>query len=89
MKIGEYGIVVLILVGIIKYFLEREKKKEKEIEDLHSELRDVEKENLTALMKVTALMSKVIDNDNAKNELLMKEIQNMKESILAKIDAIK
>jgi hypothetical protein len=89
MNIAQYGIAFSVLVAAVIYFLGREKKKEAEIERLNVELRDVEKENLTALMKVMAFMEKMVEQDKVKNELLLKEIDLMRVSIEAKIEALK
>lgn len=88
-NIAEYSIIVAILVAIILYFYKREEKKDAEIDKLHTELRETEKENLTALLKLSALIDKMLETDKVKNELLIKEIQAMKVSIETKIDNLK
>lgn len=88
-NIAQMGVAFTVLVAAIIYFLGREKKKESEIERLHQELRDSEKESLTALYKTTALLEKMLEQDKTKNELLLKEIDLMRVSIEAKIDSLK
>lgn len=88
-NIAQMGVAFSVLVAAIIYFLGREKKKESEIERLHQELRDSEKESLTALYKTTALLEKMLEQDKTKNELLLKEIDLMRLSIEAKIDSLK
>ena len=88
-QIAQYGVAFTVLVAAVIYFLGREKKKEAEIERLHQELRESEKESLTALYKTTALLEKMLEQDKTKNELLLKEIDLMRLSIEAKIDSLK
>ncbi len=54
-ELVKIGPIVTLLVAAVIYFLKREKKKEQEIEKLNEELRESEKENLTALYKTTVL----------------------------------
>ena len=89
LNIANYGIAFSVLIAVIFYFLGKEKKKDAEIEELHKELRDSEKENLTTLYKVMALMEKLTETDKIKNELLLKEIGEMRTSIENKIDNLK
>lgn len=88
-NIAQMGVAFTVLVAAIIYFLGREKKKESEIERLHQELHNSEKESLTALYKTTALLEKMLEQDKTKNELLLKEIDLMRVSIEAKIDSLK
>jgi alcohol dehydrogenase class IV len=89
MNVAQTGVAFAVLVAAVIYFLGREKKKEAEIERLHQELRESEKESLTALYKTTALLEKMLEQDKTKNELLLKEIDLMRISIEAKIDSLK
>jgi uncharacterized membrane protein YvbJ len=88
-RIAEYGVIVAILVAIILYFYKREEKKDAEIEKLHNELRENEKESLTALLKLSALIDKMLETDKVKNEALLKEMAAMRTSIENKIDNLK
>jgi uncharacterized membrane protein YvbJ len=88
-RIAEYGVIVAILVAIILYFYKREDKKDAEIEKLHNELRENEKESLTALLKLSALIDKMLETDKVKNEALLKEMAAMRTSIENKIDNLK
>jgi hypothetical protein len=78
----------LLIVGII-YFFKKEKGYKTEIGELHKELRDAEKENLTALYQVTNFMDKMLESDKTKNQLLLKEIETMRNSIENKIESLK
>jgi preprotein translocase subunit YajC len=88
LNLAQLGPIVALLIVAILYFLKREQKKDLEIEALHKELRENEKESLTALLKLSALIDKMLDADATKNKLLIVEIQAMKLSIEAKIDAL-
>lgn len=88
-RIAEYGVIVAILVAIILYFYKREDKKDAEIEKLNIELRENEKETLTALLKLSTLIDKMLETDKVKNESLLKEMAAMRTSIENKIDNLK
>jgi preprotein translocase subunit YajC len=83
--IAQYGIAFVVLAAAIIYFLRRESKKEDEIKTLHQELRNAEKENLTALQKVTGVMERMVEG----SEDIKSEIRLMRESIERKIDNLK
>lgn len=84
-SIAQYGIAFVVLASAIIYFLRRESKKEEEIKSLHQELRNAEKENLTALQKVTGVMERMVEgSDDIKSEIRL-----VRESIERKIDNLK
>ena len=88
-QVAQGGIAFAVLVSAILYFLSREKKKDKEIEDLNTLLRDVEKENLTALYKVLNYLEKAQEKDNSNFSELKRDIDEMRKSIEDKLKAIK
>jgi len=88
-QVAQGGIAFTILVAAIFYFLKREKKKDKEIEDLNTLLRDVEKENLTALYKVLNYLEKAQEKDNSNFSELKRDIDEMRKSIEDKLKTIK
>ena len=83
-NIAEYSVVVALLVVMVIYFMNKEKKKDTEISDLHKELRETEKENLTLLLKISALMDKLSVN----NDAILGDIKNLKEFIKDRLDKI-
>ncbi len=88
-QVAQGGIAFAVLVSAILYFLSREKKKDKEIEDLNTLLRDVEKENLTALYKVLNYLEKAQEKDNTNFSELKRDIDEMRKSIEGKLNSIK
>ena len=88
-QVAQGGIAFAVLVSAILYFLSREKKKDKEIEDLNTLLRDVEKENLTALYKVLNYLEKAQEKDNSNFSELKRDIDEMRKSIEGKLNTIK
>jgi hypothetical protein len=89
MQVAQGGIAFSILVAAILYFLKREKKKDKEIEDLNTLLREVEKENLTALYKVLNYLEKAQEKDNLNFSELKRDIDEMRKSIEGRLNTIK
>lgn len=89
LEIAKIGPVVAILVASLIYFIRRENKNELEIESLHKELRESEKENLTALLKVTGVLEKVMDSEKIGNEKVLNSIEEMRRSIEDKINNLK
>ena len=88
-QVAQGGIAFAVLVSAILYFLNREKKKDKEIEDLNTLLRDVEKENLTVLYKVLNYLEKAQEKDNSNFSELKRDIDEMRKSIESKLNSIK
>ena len=86
--IAEYGIVSTILIAIIFYFLKRERIKDREISNLHEQLRMSERDNLTALMQITAYLEKReeigdIHSQSLNNDL--REIKDYLKSLMEKL----
>lgn len=88
LEIAKIGPLVALLIAAIIYFLKREKKNELVVEKLQVELRETEKENLTALYKVLAFVEKMDGKDKGRSDLLLKEIQEFRKSIEEKISAL-
>jgi len=88
-ELAKISPVIGVLVIAIFYFLKREAKKELVIDALNEELRNAEKENLTALYKLLALIEKMEEKDKSKSDLLLKEIQEMRKSLETRLDNIK
>lgn len=88
-QITQGGIAFTVLLAAILYFLKREKKKEKEIENLNQILREVEKENLTALYKVLGYLEKSTQKDTERFNQLKSDIDLMRQSIEDKINNLK
>jgi len=59
--IAKLSPVIALLIASIFYFLKREKKFEAQIEELHKELRDSDKENVSLLIKVSATLDKLVN----------------------------
>jgi uncharacterized protein YoxC len=67
-KVATYGIVFTILLAIIVYLYIRQKKNEKKIDELQSEIRTVERDNLTIMNKTLAMFDKFsLKLDDIKN----------------------
>ena len=77
LEIAKIGPVFTLLIIAIWYFLSREKKKDKEIEKLNLQLRESDRDNLAVLLKVAALIDKVLDTEKTNNELLIKDIETL------------
>lgn len=76
-------LIALMVVAII-YFIKKETGYKAEITQLQAELRESEKDNLTALYKVTNIFETVL----AKNDVISKEIESLKEYIKERLDRI-
>jgi len=86
----QLGPVVTILVAVIFYLNKKLTKKEEiceeEIDRLHSELRETEKENLTAMYKILAFVEKIDGKDKSRSDILLKELQETRKSIEDKLN---
>lgn len=80
-KLTEKNIVYTILVIVIAYLGWRLHIKEKEISDLQKSIRENEKENLNILTQVSATLDRVIEGQRTTNEMIFRELQNLKEFI--------
>lgn len=61
--LAKNGPVVALLIAAVWYFLKREKKMEMKIEELNKELRESDKENVSLLIKISATLKKLTDNE--------------------------
>jgi uncharacterized protein YoxC len=82
MNIAQMGVAFSLLIAAVYYFQKKEKAKDVEIQELNKIIREIEKENLTTLYKVISILEK---ND----EILIKELNSVKDSIERKIDGLK
>lgn len=61
------------------------KEKELELKELNQYVRQSEKENLLTLQKVSSTLDRVIDAQKSGDNIVLKEIDNLKDIILLKI----
>jgi hypothetical protein len=80
-KLTEKNIVYTILVVVITYLGWRLHKREHEISELQKSIRENEKENLNILTQVSATLDRVIEGQRTTNEMIFRELQNLKEFI--------
>ncbi len=85
-KLAEQGPVVTIAILVCIYFYKQVNKKEKEIDTLNGYIRESDKENLQILNDVNNTLDKVLENQKHSNEIVIKEIENLKEYISLKLD---
>jgi hypothetical protein len=85
-NLAEQGPVVTIAILVCLYFYKQVGKKEKEIETLNGYIRESDKENLQILNDVNNTLDKVLENQKHSNEMVVKEIENLKEYISLKLD---
>lgn len=80
-KLTEKNIVYTILMVVIVYLGWRLHNREKEISELQKSIRENEKENLNILTQVSATLDRVIEGQRTTNEMIFRELQNLKEFI--------
>lgn len=80
-KLTEKNIVYTILIIVIAYLGWRLHNREKEITELQKSIRENEKENLNILTQVSATLDRVIEGQRTTNEMIFRELQNLKEFI--------
>lgn len=80
-KLTEKNIVYTILMVVIIYLGWRLNGREKEISELQKSSRESEKENMNILNQVSATLDRVIEGQRTTNEMIFREIQNLKEFI--------
>jgi len=80
-KLTEKNIVYTILMIVIIYLGWRLHNREKEISELQKSIRENEKENLNILTQVSATLDRVIEGQRTTNEMIFRELQNLKEFI--------
>lgn len=81
------GLFAALAAGIM-YFYNKESKYITQIQELNKELRDTEKETLQIISKLTITLDKVVENDKSGKDELIKEIQNLRDIIIIKIDKL-
>lgn len=89
MSIAKLAPVVAVLVAAVWYFLNKEKKYQKQIEDLNQQLRQNEKESLELMVKLAATMDKFVDSDHRNKEEIIKELKSLEKTLVTRIDALK
>lgn len=58
-ELAKMGPVIAVLISAIYYFLGREKKYEEKIEELNKEIREIDKENVSLLIRISATLEKL------------------------------
>ena len=86
-KLSEKNIVYTILVIAIAYLVWRLHNKEKEISEQQKQIRENEKENLEILNQVSATLDRVIEGQRTTNDMIFRELQNLKEYIKLSFDS--
>ena len=81
--------VIAVLWLAVRYFLKKEKGYQKQINDLQSELRSSEKENLQVLNRMTSVLDRLIENSTEDRAMIIDEIKRIHKDISKKIDSIK
>ncbi len=61
------------------------KAKEEELKELHKYIRESEKENLNTLKKVSGTLDRVIDSQRSGDNIVLNEIDNLKDLIMLRI----
>jgi len=88
-QIAQGGVAFSVMLLAIIYFVNREKKKDKEIENLNKTIREIEKENLKALYSVLNYLEKSSDKYDNSFIQLKNDIDVMRQSIENKIENLK
>lgn len=81
--------IIGCLVICIIYLTYQVYTKEKELKELNKYIRENEIENMKMLEHLSHTLDKVIDNDRNSNNTVLKEINNIKEVIIIKLDNLK
>jgi hypothetical protein len=85
-------IIGLLLVGIcfLVYLLKRRdekiNEKEEELKELNKYIRENDSENIKILEKVSNTLDRVMEQDKTGNSAVLKEIDNLKQLILLKLN---
>lgn len=77
------ALFLLVIIGLV-YQLN---KREKEIVKLNEYIRETNKDNMNVLNEVTNTLDKVVDKQRDTNDILTKEINNLKEFIILKLNS--
>ena len=84
-------IIAILLAGITYLVIsinKREnalKEKDLELKELQKYIRESEKENLNTLKKVSGTLDRVIDSQKSSDNIVLKEIDNLKDLIMLRI----
>lgn len=80
-KMTEKNIVYTLLMLVIIYLVWKLHHKEKEITELQKSIRENEKENMSILTQVSATLDRVIEGQRTTNEMIFRELQNLKDFV--------
>jgi len=83
-QLAKEGPIVVVLLLMIILLVYQVYKKEKEIKELNTYIKDANKENIGILIDVTNTLDIVAERQRATNEIVMKEITSLKEFIILK-----
>lgn len=85
-NLAHQGPIVGVCILVCIYFYKQIGKKEKEVESLNEYIRNSDKENLQILNDVNNTLDKVLENQKHSNEMVIREIENLKEYISLRLD---
>ena len=88
-KLTEKNIVYTMLVIAIAYLVWRLNNREKEVSEQQKQMRENERENLEILNQVSATLDRVIEGQRTTNDMIFRELQNLKEYIKLSFEARK
>jgi len=78
--------IIAILIAIIWWLNKQLKNRELEISELHSELREIERDSLVGLVGLSRLVDEAVIKGSTNYDKLSSEIAQLKESILNKLN---
>lgn len=81
---GISPVLGIMAIGIV-YLVTEIKKKNTELTELNKYIRDSEKENLMTLKEVNDTIDRVLENQKINDNVILKEIDNLKQLILVKL----
>lgn len=81
---GISPILGILAIGIV-YLVTELKKKNSELSELNKYIRDSEKENLSTLKQVNDTIDRVLENQKLNDNVILKEIDNLKQLLLVKL----
>ena len=85
-EIAKMSPLIGLLIAAVVYFFQKEKGYKEEITALNATLRETERENLSALYKMTTVLEKIAGDSISNNAMLRQEIQILKAAIEDKIE---
>lgn len=88
-KMTEKNIVYTLLMLVIIYLVWKLHIREKDIDEMQKKTHNNEKENMNILNQVSATLDRVIEGQRTTNEMIFREIQNLKEFIRYSIESRK